>query len=227
MNDATRPTESAANGGNTPDRQSPEPRPVRPRPWDDSSSTPPKEYALRFPTMLRRMWSGGEVQAWLDQLPPLFASPPADLSASVEDLRAFSDRFDERNINATGEWRAAVEDTRNWLDELLSGVAQADENGTKYEALEREHLGDPDARTGIYAPRPTEPAALVAPEDSQSDSARLDAALDDLTRTVSRMCVSVNGGTEQQKADLKRERERIHQILATMGLNVPRGTSTA
>lgn len=167
------------------------------------------------------------MQAWLDQLPPLFASPPADLSASVEDLRAFSDRFDERNINATGEWRAAVEDTRNWLDELLSGVAQADENGTKYEALEREHLGDPDARTGIYAPRPTEPAALVAPEDSQWASARLDAALDDLTRTVSRMCVSVNGGTEQQKADLKRERERIHQIVATMGLNVPRGTSTA
>ncbi|KVD35446.1 hypothetical protein WI84_16395 [Burkholderia ubonensis] len=30
-------------------------------------------YQLRFPAMLRKMWSGGEVQAWLDALPPLYA----------------------------------------------------------------------------------------------------------------------------------------------------------
>ncbi|TAL65833.1 MAG: hypothetical protein EPN79_11830 [Burkholderiaceae bacterium] len=30
---------------------------------------------LRFPTMLRKMWSGGEVQAWLDALPPMYHSP--------------------------------------------------------------------------------------------------------------------------------------------------------
>jgi hypothetical protein len=30
---------------------------------------------LRFPTMLRKMWSGGEVQSWLDELPPLYEVP--------------------------------------------------------------------------------------------------------------------------------------------------------
>jgi len=29
--------------------------------------------SLRFPTMLRKMWSGGEVQKWLDEQGPLFA----------------------------------------------------------------------------------------------------------------------------------------------------------
>lgn len=29
-------------------------------------------YPMRFPTMLRKMWSGGDVQRWLDELPPLF-----------------------------------------------------------------------------------------------------------------------------------------------------------
>lgn len=33
--------------------------------------------ALRFPTMLRKMWSGGEVQAWLDSQGPLYAAPPS------------------------------------------------------------------------------------------------------------------------------------------------------
>lgn len=32
-------------------------------------------YALRFPTMLRKMWSGSEVQKWLDGLPSLYVAP--------------------------------------------------------------------------------------------------------------------------------------------------------
>lgn len=41
---------------------------------------------LRFPTMLRKMWSGGEVQAWLDaNLPP----PPNDLV--LEALKFYAD----------------------------------------------------------------------------------------------------------------------------------------
>lgn len=28
-------------------------------------------YKIKFPTEVRKMWSGGEVQAWLDRLPPL------------------------------------------------------------------------------------------------------------------------------------------------------------
>ncbi|MFT0167540.1 hypothetical protein ACLKMY_00730 [Paraburkholderia mimosarum] len=32
-------------------------------------------FALRFPTTMRKMWSGSEVQAWLDGLPPLYEVP--------------------------------------------------------------------------------------------------------------------------------------------------------
>lgn len=31
--------------------------------------------ALRFPAMVRKMWSGGEVQKWLDEQGPLYARP--------------------------------------------------------------------------------------------------------------------------------------------------------
>jgi hypothetical protein len=43
--------------------------------------------ALKFPTMLRKMWSGGEVQAWLDKLPPLYTAP-RELSDEEIDLIA-------------------------------------------------------------------------------------------------------------------------------------------
>ena len=32
-------------------------------------------FDLRIPTMLRKMWSGSEVQAWLDDLPPRYGVP--------------------------------------------------------------------------------------------------------------------------------------------------------
>ena len=38
-----------------------------------------KPVALKFPTMLRKMWSGGEVQAWLDELPLLYTHPVKEL----------------------------------------------------------------------------------------------------------------------------------------------------
>ncbi|WP_257828233.1 hypothetical protein [Burkholderia glumae] len=41
-----------------------------------SSSDQLQPYVLRFPTMLRKMWSGGDVQAWLDGQPPLFTRTP-------------------------------------------------------------------------------------------------------------------------------------------------------
>ncbi|WP_349618430.1 hypothetical protein [Azotobacter salinestris] len=51
---------------------------------------------LRFPTMLRKMWSGGEVQAWLDERGPFYAAPPApepaagceNYKAALEDIAA-------------------------------------------------------------------------------------------------------------------------------------------
>jgi hypothetical protein len=30
-------------------------------------TAPPQRERVQFPTMLRKMWSGGEVQAWLDE----------------------------------------------------------------------------------------------------------------------------------------------------------------
>jgi hypothetical protein len=38
------------------------------------ASMPVKQepFALKFPQALRKMWSGGEVQNWLNQLPPLY-----------------------------------------------------------------------------------------------------------------------------------------------------------
>lgn len=47
----------------------------------------PEAQPPRFPTMLRKMWSGGEVQAWIDQhwiAPPPSAPPPEPSEAQVE-----------------------------------------------------------------------------------------------------------------------------------------------
>ena len=35
--------------------------------YPSSTSTPPQRPRVVFPTMLRKMWSGSEVQAWLDE----------------------------------------------------------------------------------------------------------------------------------------------------------------
>jgi hypothetical protein len=34
---------------------------------DTGTWNPPQRERVLFPTMLRKMWSGGEVQAWLDE----------------------------------------------------------------------------------------------------------------------------------------------------------------
>ena len=39
------------------------------------SDVQPEVVSLRFPVELRKMWSGSEVQAWLDRLPPMVAAP--------------------------------------------------------------------------------------------------------------------------------------------------------
>jgi hypothetical protein len=35
--------------------------------WTPLYTAPPQRERVLFPTMLRKMWSGGEVQAWLDE----------------------------------------------------------------------------------------------------------------------------------------------------------------
>lgn len=41
---------------------------------------------LQFPTMLRKMWSGGEVQDWLDAQGPLYAHPVPACELTDEDI---------------------------------------------------------------------------------------------------------------------------------------------
>ena len=42
--------------------------------------------ALKFPTMLRKMWSGGEVQEWLDKQQPLYTHPATWQSLSDDEI---------------------------------------------------------------------------------------------------------------------------------------------
>jgi hypothetical protein len=52
----------------------PEPEPVAGYRWEEGRTppsvtytAPPQRERVQFPTMLRKMWSGTEVQAWLDE----------------------------------------------------------------------------------------------------------------------------------------------------------------
>ncbi len=49
--------------------------------------------ALKFPTMLRKMWSGGEVQAWLDKLPPLYTAPQMKQLSDEEILEIYHEVY--------------------------------------------------------------------------------------------------------------------------------------
>lgn len=73
-----------------------------------SSSEP---YKLAFPTMLRKMWSGGEVQQWLDELPTLYTRPaPSQPAAQVTDAmvtRALS-AFEKDHPHNRAAMRAAL-----------------------------------------------------------------------------------------------------------------------
>jgi hypothetical protein len=40
-------------------------------------------------------------------------------------LQEFADYFAQRNVEATGDWRAAVEDVQHWLDDLLTTASKA------------------------------------------------------------------------------------------------------
>jgi len=44
----------------------------------------PVPVRMAFPTMLRKMWSGGDVQAWLDALPPLYCNPAALPASGIQ-----------------------------------------------------------------------------------------------------------------------------------------------
>ena len=68
----------------------------------DNIETPPQPAAqgpvkLRFPTMLRKMWSGGEVQDWLDRQGSLYTSPQPSAVPVVEQLVGALERLKKRD----------------------------------------------------------------------------------------------------------------------------------
>lgn len=75
-------------------------------------------YKLLFPTMLRKMWSGGEVQEWLNELPPLFTHADA---GEVEILK-------EQNKTATKLLDEQLMKVLN-LESQLFAIKQAVEEG--------------------------------------------------------------------------------------------------
>lgn len=75
---------------------------------------------IRFPTMLRKMWSGGEVQEWIDALEPLYPQ------SAIDALRAqFNDMFLRAREWATyaGEIQADIE-RLNWLEENPNAIVR-------------------------------------------------------------------------------------------------------
>jgi hypothetical protein len=53
---------------------------------------------LAFPTMLRKMWSAGEVQNWLDSLPPLYSKPIARNPMQEDELREFCNKWKDFDL---------------------------------------------------------------------------------------------------------------------------------
>ncbi|MGU2439531.1 hypothetical protein ACTXHA_03935 [Burkholderia cenocepacia] len=93
---------------------------------------PPQPYPLRFPTMIRKMWSGGEVQAWLNALPPLFAaqqkSPPPSEGGQARRTRRETKSLSKMDIGAARENFSArradalTQRTRRLIQEAIAAL---------------------------------------------------------------------------------------------------------
>lgn len=81
--------------------------------WDEAFSR------LRFPTMLRKMWSGGEVQRWLDEHKAEQTSPPAGslserLAAAEASLASYKEEVERlRPVFAAAQGLCRGEDWNN------------------------------------------------------------------------------------------------------------------
>lgn len=92
---------------------------------------------LQFPAALRKMWSGSEVQAWLDQLPPMVAAPCLQRRE-----KEMTDMTPENQIPASHETSAAI-DAALGLETLTVRLSS--------EALRRLELGAADQGTPTQA----------------------------------------------------------------------------
>lgn len=69
---------------------------------EDILAQPAQEpVALKFPTMLRKMWSGGEVQEWLDKQQSLYTHPAPAREALSE--KAIVEAMSKADITAYGD----------------------------------------------------------------------------------------------------------------------------
>ncbi|CAD0264179.1 hypothetical protein DENIT_20062 [Pseudomonas veronii] len=82
---------------------------------------------LRFPTMLRKMWSGGEVQAWLDELGPLYRH--AD-SGEDEIVALRAQLAEQATLLTKMKALFRVDDPFNLYDEVCSTLSASAELST-------------------------------------------------------------------------------------------------
>lgn len=84
------------------------------------------EYKLpRFPVMLRQMWSGGEVQKWLDEnIAPLFEASPTHKWVKVSERLPTIDDSDEggniwvwdgTDVHSIGWFNAVAKEVTHWM----------------------------------------------------------------------------------------------------------------
>lgn len=77
---------------------------------------------LRFPTMLRKMWSGGEVQRWLDaQRIEAARVARSDNGAALVDANARIDALEHKLAGAREALRPFAEEAGSWLDSVDGG----------------------------------------------------------------------------------------------------------
>lgn len=79
-------------------------------------------FSIVFPTILRKMWSGSEVQRWLSNLPPLYTAPPA-MAAVCDGEDAAVAAYDAALADNTGRDRRAFRD--GYRAALSARTAQA------------------------------------------------------------------------------------------------------
>ncbi|MDY7807562.1 hypothetical protein U0E23_34615 [Burkholderia stagnalis] len=92
-----------------------------------AGATPAEPFLLRFPTMLRKMWSGGEVQAWLDALPTLYAAPLARKTSNPH--RGGSQAYLATEHFNEG-WNACIDEFDAYIECVVAEGSAAAESAT-------------------------------------------------------------------------------------------------
>jgi len=107
------------------------------------------EAATKLLKELHDEWPGGleEIEAALRARPKM-PSNIDPLVAGAAARAAFDNTFHKVRAEVSADWWGRI-----WLEAIEWATNQAAPTEPDYAALEREHFGDPEKQTGIYAPR--------------------------------------------------------------------------